>query len=914
MIKKILASWNAKTKNSNKKIEDAQHKIMCISSLLVDASYKDIPDVLTLMNTRAEGLTEEEVENRYKEYGHNEVAHEKPSPWYIQFLHAFINPFNGILLAVSMISFTTDVIMAATPEDRSFKTIIVLSAMILLSTILRFWQEFQSNRAAEQLKEMVHTTATVMRQGMKKFQEIRVADLVPGDIIKLAAGDMIPADIRLITSKDLFISQSTLTGEALPVEKRDIAEKDETSENTANTKSKSARVKNELELGNICFMGTDVISGTATAVIIATGDRTHFGSIAKDIAGKRPLTSFDKGINKVSWILIGFMCIMVPVVFVINGLDKGDWIQALLFAVSIAVGLTPEMLPTIVTANLARGARVMAKHKTIVKRLNAIQNFGAMDILCTDKTGTLTQDKIILEHHLDINGNKDIQVLEFAYLNSFHQTGLRNLLDAAVIEFGDINQLSYLQQSYSKVDEVPFDFERRRMSVVVKTEDGRHLLVCKGAMDEVLHACSSIDENGAILGGVTPFTEEFYTKVADKKRELNEEGFRVLAVAYKWIDPEHKSYGVIDESDLTLAGYIAFLDPPKESAHTAIAALQKYGVAIKVITGDNDVITRKVCRDVGLHVERVMLGEEAAKMSDEELAIAAEQTNIFAKMAPLQKSRIIRVLQSKGHTIGYMGDGINDAPSLKQADVGISVDTAVDIAKESADIILLEKSLMVLQEGIIEGRRTFGNITKYIKMTASSNFGNVFSVLVASAFLPFLPMLPLHLLIQNLFYDVSQTSIPWDKMDEEYLQSPRKWEAGGLARFMVFIGPISSIFDITTFCIMWYIFGANTIGNQSLFQSGWFIEGLLSQTLIVHMIRTQKIPFFQSIAAAPVLVLTVIIMAAGIAIPFTSFGSSVGLQPLPMAYFPWLAGTLLGYCVLTQLVKFWYVKRFKQWL
>jgi Mg2+-importing ATPase len=779
----------------------------------------------------------------------------------------------------------------------------------VLSTFLRFWQEFQSNRAAEQLKAMVVTTAAVMRQGMMKFEEINTTALVPGDIIKLAAGDMIPADIRLLTAKDLSVNQSTLTGEALPVEKRDAVEKND---ETKITQSPAAK-KNEFELGNICFMGTDIISGTATAVVIATGVRTHFGAIAKDLSSKRPLTSFDRGINKVSWVLISFMFIMVPIVFLINGLDKGDWIGALLFAVSVAVGLTPEMLPTIVTANLARGARVMAKHKTIVKRLNAIQNFGAMDILCTDKTGTLTQDKIILEHHLDINGNSDIEVLEYAYLNSFHQTGLKNLLDKAVIEFGNLNHLAQLQQNYSKIDEVPFDFTRRRMSVVVKAKDGRHLMVCKGAMDEVLSVCSEVDSNGEILGGVIPFTAEFYEKVTTLKHKMNEEGFRVLAVAYKWLDAEERSYSVKDESDFVLAGYISFLDPPKESARQAIAALHEYGVAVKVITGDNDIVTRKICRDVGLSSENVMLGEQVENMSDEELRAAAEKTNIFAKMSPLQKSRVIRVLKN-GHTVGYMGDGINDASSLKEADVGISVDTAVDITRESADIILLEKSLMVLKEGIIEGRRTFGNITKYIKMTASSNFGNVFSVLIASAFLPFLPMLPLQLLIQNLLYDISQTSIPWDQMDEDYLKSPRKWEAAGLVRFMTFIGPISSIFDVTTFCLMWFIFGANTIAQQSLFQSGWFVEGLLSQTLVVHMIRTQKIPFLQSMAAAPVVAMTVAIMAVGISIPFMPFGAHVGLQPLPTIYFYWLAATLLCYSALTQLIKFWYMRRFKQWL
>jgi Mg2+-importing ATPase len=916
MFRKIIASCKVKSKSSVK-LNCAPYETVTLSQ----SSQAIVADLLKLMNSDVGGLSETEAANRFKEYGANEIARKKAPAWYIQFIHAFINPFNGILLFVSIISLVTDVIMAARPKDQSFKTIIVLSAMILVSTILRFWQEFQSNRAAERLKAMVHTTTAVLRQGMKKAQEIPIINLVPGDIIKLGAGDMIPADVRLITAKDLFVSQSALTGEALPVEKH---EKIATGlENNIS----SVKTKNRLDLSNVCFMGTNVVSGAATAMVIATGDHTYFGSIAKELASKRPPTSFDRGINKVSWILIRFMCIMVPVVFVINGLDKGDWLEALLFSVSVAVGLTPEMLPTIVTANLARGASVLAKRKTIVKHLNAIQNFGAMDILCTDKTGTLTQDKIILERHLDIYGNNNIQVLEYAYLNSYHQTGLQNLLDVAVLEFGDINQLSHLQQDYKKIDEIPFDFARRRMSVVVADKEGRHLLVCKGAMEEILNICNTVSENItsaqnstsaniAASENISSFSPSFPDKVTNITRQLNNEGLRVLAVAYKWLEQpgQNYSYNVKDESNLTLAGYVAFLDPPKETAYAAIKALQEYGVTVKIITGDNDIVTRKICNDVGLPSDQILLGEMAEKMNDIELGIVAEYTNIFAKMAPLQKSRVIKVLQSRNHTVGYLGDGINDAAALKQADVGISVDSAVDIAKESADIILLEKSLMVLQEGVREGRKTFGNIIKYIKMTASSNFGNVFSVLIASAFLPFLPMLPLQLLIQNLLYDISQTSIPWDQMDEDYLAKPRKWEAGGLVRFMIFVGPISSIFDIATFYLMWHFFGASSVEQQSLFQSGWFIEGLLSQTLIVHMIRTQKIPFLQSIAATPVLLLTSAIMIIGIAIPFTSFGANVGLKSLPLIYFLWLTITLLGYCILTQIIKQWYMKRFKQWL
>ena len=612
--------------------------------------------------------------------------------------------------------------------------------------------------------------------------------------------------------------------------------------------------------------------------------------------------------------LVRFLMVMTPLVFLINGISKGDWLESLLFAVSVAVGLTPEMLPMIVTTNLAKGAVVMARHKAIVKRLNAIQNFGAMDILCTDKTGTLTQNKVILERHLDVHGKEDVAVLEYAWINSYHQTGLKNLLDVAVLEYAQQHEVVDKLQHYQKVDEIPFDFMRRRMSVVVHHGDGRNLLVCKGAVEEILPLCVSANDSTGAPGSAVDFTPERRREVRRVTRKLNQEGLRALAVAYKWLPDENRTYSIADENNLVLAGYVAFLDPPKESARQAIAALRDYGVAVKIITGDNEVVTHKICKEVGLAVEKTMLGKDVEALSDVQLAEAAEHTTIFAKMSPLQKSRVIRALKSNGHTVGYLGDGINDAAALKDADVGISVDTAVDIAKESADIILLEKSLLVLEEAVIEGRKTFANIIKYIKMTASSNFGNVFSVLIASIFLPFLPMLPIQLLVQNLLYDVSQVSIPWDDVDQDYLKQPRKWDAGGIARFMIFVGPISSIFDIVTFILMWHVFGANTVEKQSLFQSGWFVVGLLTQTLIVHMIRTQHVPFIQSRAATPVILLTASIMAFGIYLPFSSLGEHLGMVPLPLSYFPWLVGILLSYCVLTQIVKRLYISRFAQWL
>jgi len=874
-------------------------------SLLPEVCTCAPEEALARLVASRDGLTAEQVETRLEQYGPNEVTHEKPPTWYWQLFHAFLTPFNGVLFAVSIVSLFSDVIFAA-PEDRSFRTIIVLISMVLLSTLLRFWQEFRSNKAAEELKAMVTSTTAVLRAGMDRPQEMPIASLVPGDIVYLSAGDMIPADVRLLAAKDLFVSQAMLTGESLPLEKHAVLPQS----------SKAAETgRSILETATVCFMGTNVVSGTGIAAVVATGDATQFGAMAKDIVGARPLTSFDKGISKVSWMLVRFLMVMTPLVLLINGVSKGDWLESLLFAVSVAVGLTPEMLPMIVTTNLAKGAVMMARHKTIVKRLNAIQNFGAMDILCTDKTGTLTQNKIILERHLDFRGHEDTTVLEYAWLNSFNQTGLKNLLDVAVLEFAMQHELVDKLKHFKKVDEIPFDFVRRRMSVVVRDGDNRNLLVCKGAIEEVLPLCTFAHDQAVQADeGVVPFTKDMGKEVRRITRKLNQDGLRALAVGYKWLPPEDRTYTVDDEKDLILSGYVAFLDPPKETAREAIAALREHGVAVKIITGDNEVVTRKICKEVGLPIEHAMLGKDLEKLADSQLSEVAERATIFAKMSPVQKSRVIRALQKNGHTVGYLGDGINDAAALKDADVGISVDTAVDIAKESADIILLEKSLLVLEEAVVEGRRTFANIIKYIKMTASSNFGNVFSVLIASIFLPFLPMLPIQLLVQNLLYDISQVSIPWDDVDKDYLKRPRKWDASGIARFMVYIGPISSIFDIVTFLVMWHVFLANSPDRQTLFQSGWFVEGLLTQTLIVHMIRTQHIPFIESRAATPVILLTASIMAFGIYLPFTSLGAHLGMVPLPLSYFLWLAGILLSYCALTQLVKRIYIRQFKQWL
>ncbi|WP_238786398.1 magnesium-translocating P-type ATPase [Gilliamella sp. ESL0232] len=883
----------------------------------INEAQSSLDSILAKFQSSLSGLTQESAKSRIETYGKNEVAREKVPSVLVQLLMAFNNPFIFVLLALAIVSFVTDFwLPLQNGEETDLTSIIIILTMVSLSGLLRFWQEFRSNKAAEALKSMIRTTATVLRRAHKDMTperiEIPLSEIVPGDIVYLSAGDMIPADIRLIESRDLFVSQAVLTGESIPVEKYDTLGA-VTQKTSDNLETSNINKDNLLDVNNICYMGTNVVSGTATAIVVATGGDTHFGSLAKSIVGSRAETSFDRGVNSVSWLLIRFMLIMVPIVFFINGFSKNDWGDAALFALAVAVGLTPEMLPMIVSANLAKGAVGMAKRKVVVKRLNAIQNFGAMDILCTDKTGTLTQDKIILEHHLDIKGQVDSSVLELAWLNSYYQSGMKNLMDKAIIRFAEekTSMKKVGVSLYKKIDELPFDFVRRRLSVVVQNGDDNHLMICKGAVEEMLSIASYVYENDEYL----PLNDERKQALIALAHEYNKEGFRVLAVGVKNIPASETKpqYTVQDETAIAIRGFLTFLDPPKESAFEAISALNEHGVGVKVLTGDNEIITIKVCREVGLEPGTPLLGTEIEKMDDDELKKQIEQHTIFAKLTPLQKSRIIRLLQDNGHTVGFLGDGINDAPALRDADVGISVDTATDIAKESADIILLEKSLMVLEEGVICGRETFGNIMKYLNMTASSNFGNIFSVLVASAFLPFLPMLAIHLLIQNLLYDISQLSLPWDKMDNEFLQKPRKWNALNIRRFMIWIGPTSSIFDITTYALMWFVFSANSVEAQSLFHSGWFIEGLLSQTLVVHMLRTQKIPFVQSTAAFPVIVMTLLVMAIGIYIPFSPLSGLIGLQPLPWSYFPWLLATLFSYCCVAQLMKRIYIKRFGQW-
>ena len=854
--------------------------------------------VYSYLQTTRLGLTKAEVEDRQLTYGKNEVVHEQKKNPFIVFIKTFINPFIGVLTGLAVISLVIDVLMAE-PGEQEWTGVVIIAVMVVCSAILRFWQEWKANEATDSLMKMVKNTCLVKRAGSGE-EELDITELVPGDIVFLAAGDMIPADLRIIESKDLFISQASLTGESEPIEK------------FPEVKEKQYRKGSIVELDNICYMGSTVISGAAKGVVFETGNRTFLGTIARNLTGHRATTAFNRGISKVSLLLIRFMLVMVPFVFFINGFTKGDWFEAFIFAISVAVGLTPEMLPMIVTANLSKGALSMSKKKTIVKNLNAIQNFGAMNILCTDKTGTLTCDKIVLEKYINADGSNDEskRILGHAYFNSYFQTGLKNLMDKAILSHVKELKLEHLKDAYTKVDEIPFDFIRRRMSVVIEDKQGKRQIITKGAVEEMLSICSHTEFNGEVQS----LADELKVKAQKISEEMNRKGMRVLAVAQKSYIEKVGNFSVSDEKEMVLIGFLAFLDPPKPSAAEAIKQLHEYGVEVKILSGDNDIVVKAIGRQVGIDTSYSLTGPDIENMDEATLKERVKTTTCFSKLTPLQKTQIISILQEQENTVGFLGDGINDAAALRQSDIGISVDSAVDIAKESADIILLEKDLMVLEDGVLEGRKTFGNINKYIKMTASSNFGNMFSVMFASAFLPFLPMMPIHLLIQNLLYDISQTTIPFDRMDPEFLRKPRRWDASDLKRFMIYIGPISSIFDIVTYLVMWHVFGCNNPEHQSLFQSGWFIEGLLSQTLIVHMIRTRKTPFIQSRATWPVIGMTTLVMVIGIVIPFTSFGASIGLQALPLSYFPWLVGILLSYCVLTQLVKNWYIRKFSGWL
>lgn len=862
------------------------HKFSENESLLVDVCSLNIQENLLRLNTNIKGLTTEEAEKRLDEYGLNELAHSKTLGFWADIFNRCKSPLVIQLLIIALVSVFIGEI----------KSTIIVSAMVLLSVGLSYILDRRSSNAVESLGKRVQSHVSLLRDG--KEIDIPMSEVVSGDIVLLQAGSIIPADLRLITAKDFFVSQSVLTGESMPIEKK--------------TEEVNLDGGFVFELQNACFQGSNVLSGTARGVVVNTGTRTYFGSISEKLTEKRDETSFDKGVKSFTWLMIRFMVIMVFAVFMIVGITKGNWIEALLFGLSIAVGLTPEMLPMIVTVNLAKGALTMSKKKVIVKHLSSIQNFGAIDILCTDKTGTLTQDKVVLEKHVNITGGKSQEVLQYAYLNSFYQTGLKNLIDRAVLSHIELN----VEGKCSLVDELPFDFQRRRMSVIVEYE-GDHVLICKGAVEEIYAACTHYQVEDEVYPLIDMMHDDLYEEV----ETLNSGGYRVLAIAYKDFPAVKNTFNVSDEKGLILLGYIAFFDPPKESAAQAIRSLQDTGVKVKILTGDNSLVTKKICNDVGLEVERVITGDELSRMSNEEFSQTIQQFDIFAKLSPLQKEKVITSLRQAGHVVGYMGDGINDSPSLRAADVGISVDSGVDVAKEAADIVLLEKSLLVLEDGIIEGRKVFANIIKYIRMGASSNFGNMFSVVGASYLFPFLPMRPIQILLNNLLYDFSQTGIPTDNVDKEIVAKPLNWNINNVKRFMVFIGPISSIFDYATYALMWFFFGASQFLNpllgssqkdylEKLFQTGWFVESLLTQTLIVHVIRSKHFPFIGSRASLPMTLTTLFIMLIGAWMPYSSFASSFGFVPLPAVFWVWILGFLASYAMLTHIIKVWFIKKY----
>ena len=879
---------------------------------LATAIQTPFKDSLAFYHTSLKGLDQEQVEENRDLYGENTITKGQEDSIFKKIYESIINPFTIILLVIAFISLVTNVWLAK-PGQEDPTTSIIIVVLVLISGGIRFVQELRSDKATTNLSKMIVNTATVIRDGLE--QELPIDDLVVGDLVKLSAGDMIPADVILFESRDFFVQQSGLTGESDAVEK------------LALNKATNQNVESLLEAESLAFMGTNVISGSATAMVLAVGDDTMMGAIEQTLNTYDEPTSFEREMNSISWLLIRLMLVMVPIVFFANGLTDGDWLEAGVFALSVGVGLTPEMLPMIITASLAKGSIIMAKEKVVIKKLNAIQDLGAIDILCTDKTGTLTQDEIVLEYPLDIHGDLDMAVLRRAYLNSHFQTGLKNLMDRAIIsrtekEAKEHAILQNLDTSFQKIDELPFDFERRCMSVIVKDDSNVVSMVTKGALEEMLNISTYVEYRGEMI----PLTEDIRQEVLAEVGQLNRQGLRVLGVAYKSGLREDYAYAVTDESDMILTGYLAFLDPPKPSAAPAIQALLEHGVRTKILTGDNEKVTQAICEKVGLDVEHILLGADIDQMTDQELAEVVERVTVFAKLSPDQKARIILQLKRNGHGVGYMGDGINDAPSMKVADVGISVDTAVDIAKETADVILLDKDLMVLETGIVEGRKVYANMTKYIKMTVSSNFGNIFSLLVASIFLPFLPMAPVHLIVLNLVYDLSCVALPFDNVDQDFLKQPHTWEAKSITRFMVWMGPISSVFDILTFIFLYFIIvplvtGHHYVhGSESalqfiiLFQTGWFIESMWSQTMVIHMLRTAKVPFVQSRPAWLVILTTLVAALFVTSLPYGPLVNILRLAPLGLPYFLFLVGIIFLYMFSVTVIKKCYIKKYKEWL
>ena len=860
-----------------------------IERILRESSILKTDKLFEQYKTSYEGLSVVDIEEKQEEYGKNTIEIGSNNTIFHKLKEAIINPFNIVLILVAVVTFITDVILSS---QKDYATFLLIIGTVIISAIISLIQQTKSDNAAKKLKHMITNKMDVIRDDV--LSQIDVEEIVPGDIVKLSSGDMIPGDVRFLEVKDLFIDQASLTGESNPVEKFALSNGEE----------------DITDIANIGFMGTNIVSGSATAIVLATGKNTYFGNMAKSLYTVNEKNSFEKGIDSISKLLIKFMVIMLPIILAINLTTKNDWWASLIFAITIAVGLTPEMLPVIMTSTLAKGAVNMSKKKTIVKRLSAIQTFGEMNILCTDKTGTLTEDEVFLEKYMDVLGNESIRILKHAFLNSFFQTGLKNLIDVAIISRAEKEKLNILKEKYVREDEIPFDFSRRRMSVVLRDDTGKRQLITKGAVDEIMAICSYVDIDGKAI----PITDELRKNAYDVYEKHNHDGLRVLAVAQKNEIHGVETFGIQDESNMVLIGFVGFLDPPKESAKKAIAALKQHGVDTVVLTGDSEGVALNVCKKVGITVKNRLTGKEIEALTDEELKEKVKDCHLYSKLTPLQKQRIVRIYQENGNTVGYMGDGINDSPPLKQADVGISVDTAVDIAKETADIILLEKDLNVLEEGVINGRKTFTNVLKYIKMATSGNFGNMISIIIASLFLPFLPLLPIHILIQNLLNDFAQIGMPFDNVDDEYIKKPKTWDTKGIKKFMFAFGGISTLLDMLCFAVLWFILKFNTVEHAVLFQTGWFCFGIISQTLIIHMIRTTKIPFIQSKSSKELLISTFIITIITIIITFTDFATIFDLQKLPPIYLLWGLGLMAVYILFIQLYKKIYVKRYKEWL
>ena len=869
------------------KVEDKNKEI---ELKLKEYAKMNIPNILEELKTTNEGLSCVEIEEKQEEYGKNILDLKNNKTLLSRLKEAFINPFNIVLILVAIVTIFTDVIIAT---KKDYLTFMLIISTVIISAMISFFQQASSDKAAQKLKKMISNKIDVIRDGNQEV--IDVEEAVPGDIVKLSSGDMIPGDVRFLEAKDLFIDQASLTGESNPVEKFVIL-KDNEAELT--------------DLSNIGFMGTNVVSGSATAVIVGTGNQTYFGSMAKSLYSVNEKNSFEKGVDSVSKLLIKFMVVMVPIILAINLFTKGDWWDSLIFAITIAVGLTPEMLPVIMTSTLAKGAVDMSKKKTIVKRLSSIQTFGEMNILCTDKTGTLTEDEIVLEKYMDVDGNESKRVLKHAFLNSYFQTGLKNLIDVAIIARAEKENMNILKETYVREDEIPFDFSRRRMSVVLRDQNSKRQLITKGAVDEIMSICSYIDINGTAV----ELTDNLRKKAYEVYEKNNHDGLRIVAVAQKNNIHSVETFGISDEQDMVLIGFVGFLDPPKKSAQEAITALKQHGVDTIVLTGDSEGVAINVCKKVGISTENCLTGKDVEEMTDKELKQKSKICHLYSKLSPLQKQRIVRIYQEQGNTVGYMGDGINDSPPLKQADVGISVDTAVDIAKETADIILLEKDLNVLEEGVITGRKTFTNILKYLKMATSGNFGNMLSIIIASLFLPFLPMLPIHILIQNLLNDFAQMGMPFDNVDREYLQNPKKWNTDGLKRFMFAFGIISTVLDIICFAILWFVMKFNTIEKAVLFQTGWFAFGIISQTLIIHLMRTSKIPFVTSKPSKQLVISTLTITILTLIISFTNIAIIFDLSKLPIQYGIIIILLMIVYAIIIQTYKKLYLRNNKEWL